>query len=194
MSNFRKSLIKICIWINLILVPLCLPAQNDSTGIYMNAEDFLSDRLTYSASCSNENNQIRFGEKVVKIKVDEGPEKGTHKVKTDKVFGLKTCTSIYRFQEGIGYKVINTKHIPLYSRTIMTGGDASFYDEIYFFSIKPEAEIQRLTKAALKKAYASNSEFVSYIKSRFKNDLELAVFNDQLNQYMLLYFFETSEK
>lgn len=191
MSSFNKSLIKICIWTNLMLVPLCVSAQNDSSGIFMNAGDFLSNRLTYQAACSNEDNKISFGGKVIKIKIQEGSQKGTHKLQNDKVFGLKTCKNTYRFQDGVEYKVINTKHIPLYSRTIMTGGDGSFYDEIYFFSIKPEGEIKRLTKAGLKEAYASNSEFVNYIETVFKNDYEL---NSRLNPQMLIYFFEKSEK
>jgi hypothetical protein len=191
MSSFSKSLIKTCIWTNLILVPFCVSAQNDSSGIFMNTGDFLNNRLTYQAACSNENNKVSFRGKVIKIKIQEGSQKRTYKLKNDKVFGLKTCKNTYRFQGGLEYKVINTKYIPLYSRTVMSGGDGAFYDEVYYFSIKPEGEIQRLTKAALKEAYSSNSEFVNYIETVFKNDYEL---NSQLNPYMLIYFFEQFKK
>lgn len=191
MLSFSKSLIKICIWINLIHVPFGASAQNDSSGIFMTARDFLSNRLTYSASCSNENNKIIFGGKFVKLKIDEGLEKGMHKIKNDKIFGVKTCKKTYRFQDGLDYKVINTKNITLYSRSVSTGGDGSFYEEVYFFGTTPEGKIQPLTKRALKEAYSSNSEFVNYIETSFKNDREL---NSNLGPKMLLIFFERSEK
>jgi hypothetical protein len=187
MSNSKRELVKVYIVIHLVLVPLFSLGQNDSTGIYASADDFLSNRLTYSASCSNEGNKISFREKVIKLKIGDGAQKGAYKLKNDRVFGLKTCKNTYRFQDGLEYKVVNTEDIPLYSRTIMAGGDGSFYDEIYFFSIKPEGEIKRLTKRGLKEAYSSNSEFVNYIETVFKNDYDL---NNRLNPYMLVYFFK----
>jgi hypothetical protein len=194
MSNFKQELIKVCIIMHLVLAPLLSSGQNDSTGIFARAEDFLSNRLTYSASCSNEENKIKFGGKFIKVKIEEGSQKGTYKLKNDKIFGLKTCKNTYRFQDGLDYKVINTKYIPMYTRSIMTGGDGAFYEDQYYFSVRPEGKIQPLTKGALKEAYSSNPEFVSYIESSFKNDRELGVYNDQLKQYMLIYFFERSEK
>lgn len=160
-------MIKVCIIMHLVLAPLFSSGQNETTGIFASADDFSSNRLTYSASCSNEDNKIRFGRKMVKIKIDEGSQKRTHKLKNDKIFGLKTFKHTYRFQDGLDYKVINTKYVPMYSRSIMTGNGA-FHEDQYYFSVKPEGRIQPLTKRALQEAYSSNPEFVNYIESSFK--------------------------
>jgi hypothetical protein len=127
MSNSKRELIKVYAMTHLLLVPLFSSGQNDSTGIFASAEDFLSNRLTHSASCSNEKNKVSFGAKVVKIKNEEGSQKETYKLKNDKIFGLKTCKNTYRFHDGLDYKVINTKYLPVYSRSIATGSEGTFY-------------------------------------------------------------------
>ncbi|QLH33497.1 MAG: hypothetical protein HWD62_14680 [Cyclobacteriaceae bacterium] len=164
-----------------------------TTGVFMDANDFSNDRLTYSALCSTGSNKVRLGGKFVKIKIDEGSKKGLHKIKLNQVFGVRTCKNTYRIQDGLDYKVINTKYISLYSRLIEIGAEGSFYEDLYYFSATPEGRIQPLTKRNLKDAYPSNSEFVNYIDKSFKDDSELGVFNSQLNQYMLVYFFEKSK-
>lgn len=194
MSSFSRSIVRICVGSTLVLVSVCVSAQNDSTGIFLNAEDYLSNHLTHSASCSNRKNKIKLGTKTVKLKIDDGSVKGTHKVERDKVFALRTCKNTFRFQDGLDYKVINTEHISLYSRSISTGGEGAFYYDEYFFSVTPEAKIQPLTKSNLKEAYSGNSEFVSYIERNFRKDYQLGDFNEHLKKYMIIYFFEESQK
>jgi hypothetical protein len=191
MLNSKRELVKVCVMMQLVLAPLFSSGQNDSTGVFASAEDFLNNRLTYSASCSNEDNKIRFGGKVVKVKIKEGSQKGTHKLKLDKVFGLNTCKNTYRFQDGLDYKVVNTKYITLYSRLVAVGSEGASYEDEYYFSLRADDKIQRLTKRALKEAYSSNPEFVNFIETNFKNDREL---NFQLNPYMLIYFFKKCQE
>jgi hypothetical protein len=191
MSNSKWELIKVYAMIHLVLTPLFSSGQNDSTGIFASGEDFLSKRLTYSASCSNENNKIDFWGKNVRFKIDEGSKKRKYKFNNDRIFGLTTCKNTYRFQDRLEYNIINTRHVPIYSRTIATGSsEGTFYEDQYFFSVLAEGKIPPLTKLALKEVYSSNAEFVSYGDSSFKKYRELGVYNDQLKQYMLIYFFE----
>jgi hypothetical protein len=181
---------KVLIFFVLIFYSLLAKSQNDSTGIYLSATDFKNSKLSLSSPCTSHKNVIKLGGRLIIVKID-GQK---FKLAKSEVFGVRTCYNTYRIQGNSDYRIINTDLITLYSQSINTGSESSYYEDVYFFSVNPVTEIIPLTKGALRNAFPENLKFLSDIDMSFKNDGELGTFNKQLNKFMLIYFYAESLK
>jgi hypothetical protein len=166
-------------------------SQNDASGVYKTAADFRNNKLSLPSTCAKTNNmKVRFKSRFVLV--TEGRQR--HKLAKGEVFAVQTCKNTFRIQGKDEYRVINKDRIPLYSQTIPTGSEGAFYEDIFFFSVEPDSEIIPLTKEALKKAYPENQKFHTLIDSSFKGNADLGSFNQQLKEYMVVYFYNQSLK
>lgn len=154
-------------------------SQNKTSGIYLTAEDFKNNKLAFSSACPAGKKAIQF-------------QNQKRLFLTPEVFAVKICQDIFRIQNNSRFKIINPDIIPLYSQSVSVGGDGYFYEDAFFFSVKPDSEILPLTKSALAKAFTENQKFIDLINSSFKNEKKLMTFNKHLNKYMLIYYYEKS--
>jgi hypothetical protein len=173
----------------IFFIPLAALCQNEASGVYISADDFRNNRISFSSICNQDiKTSVRFKDHTLILK------QGHHKQEFNKarVFAVKTCENTFRIQNNSEYRVVNLELIPLYSQSIPVGGEGAFYDEVFFFSVERDSEIIPLSKRALKAAYPENLKFDSLINFSFKNDRDLGSYNEHLKTYMVIHFFKES--
>jgi hypothetical protein len=161
----------------LIITNLSFAQKNNSSGIFLNASDFISNKIT---SCKVIGKKYKFRPNNIfypsLISVTIGDS--TFKYKKNSIFGYKTKNNIYyRFFNDEAYEIVNPNEaILIYKKTFFTGYKTNQVTK-YFFSISADAVIYPLTKINLKKATIGDSLLHAQLDSLFKNDEELITYD-----------------
>ena len=171
-------------------------SQKDSSGIYLNAADFESGKLTYSTDCKSRKHSVKLHEfwdsPFITIINDH------KKYKYDKadIFGFRDCKNrVYRFFMNAKYEIVNTDDFFLYRQIRDTWDDdivsvSSAY--VYFFSIKADSEIYPLGKRYLTWLFKDNAKFVDLVNTSFKSDDDLCLFNTKDEKYKVVLVYRKS--
>lgn len=159
--------------------------KNNLSGVFLNAADFRSKRITYTEIYGKKyrfhpNNFLCTS--FIKITIGDS----VYKLKKDSVFGYRTkenkCYRVYRNEE---YEIINpNEKILIYSKTFFTGYKTNQVTK-YFFSIFSDADIYPLTKYNLKQATVGDLPLHDQLDIYFRNDEDLIEFDSFYNMYKI---------
>jgi hypothetical protein len=181
----------------IIMVPLMAivmqnaTAKGQSAGIYLTTRDYLSHKLSYSAS----NDQFKVngflaGGKL--LLVHNGERKLLAK---SEVFGYRKDDKDFRLFNNEQYKILSSNGIILYSKKwLVQQGKGPKPTELFYFSESASSPILSLTIANLEKVYAKNQKFMYAVESLFKSDSELSSYDVNNKQFKLAYMYAENVK
>lgn len=156
-------------------------AQNKLQGIYLTANDFINNNITYSPIEArkykfhlNEFTHNHF------IKIIIGDT--AYQFFKDSVFAFRDKEGIcYRLNKRSDYQIISFNHtIVLYKQTTNGGYKNTETITKYYFSVNAKTPLFSLNKWNLKNEYPNNYEFHELLDMYFKSD-------DDLNNYDCYY-------
>lgn len=161
-------------------------AQNNNlAGVFLNADDFRSKRVTYTKNAGKKytfhSNNI-FSISFIKITIGDS----VYKLKKDSLFGYRTKENVcYRVINKEEYEIINpTETILLYSKTCLTGYKSN-QTIGYYFSLKANSEIFPLSIYYLKLVSKGDSLFHDQLDIYFRNDEDLLEYDNFNNIYKI---------
>src|ERR1035437_7181868 len=173
---------KTIVFVFLILFVKFSFAQKSDTiaysGIYMNYQDYKSNKLSYEVSCDSSSGKIRLNHFLSKNYIDVFKKEKKIQLYKDSIFGYRDCKlKDYRFfiERDKEYQIVENKTIVIYVADVAVtsaNGKAREFVENYFFSTSLNSTILPLTVTSLKKTFPDNLKFQN------KLDLELSSAKD----------------
>jgi len=174
-----------------------LIAQKINEGIYLSANDFTNNKISFVNNPTNKKYKFHlyeiFNTSSVKIIIDDK----TITLNKDSIFGYCDDKNIsYRFYKKAVYKIINpAEKILLYSKTSIEGTTKNHHSVTkYFFSETANAPIYSLSKLNLKTVFDKNAYFHELLNVYFESDNELTSYDGANKIYLLNRIFEESKQ
>jgi hypothetical protein len=167
-------------------------------GLYLTANDFEQQKLTYEIDCSNANDKIKtnefFGSSTGYV-LSKGEK---HAFSKKKIYGYRNCQNKnYRFYNGEAYLLIDTTGFYMYyqyrSEEQVKGKGLVKKDE-YFFSRSADGNLQPLTIANLKNAFSDNHPFHYALDASFRSDKDLIAYDSFTKEYKIKHLYNQSLK
>jgi hypothetical protein len=185
------------IWMTLLIVILFtnnLLASGTKTGLYLTREDYLAHKLSYESDGTN-GNEIKlhalFGSYQVVV-ITNGKKQYLSK---DKVFGYRLNGQDYRYFDHCAYRIIDTVGFYTYGYyKLAQDGKGQKPVEQYYFSLKPDGNINVLTMSNLQAAFKNDTRFLYTVKGFFRSDDELMGYDANLKQYKIKYLYAEAAK
>lgn len=166
------------------------------SGIYMTAGDFTSGNLNLKVDCKSEKHKIKthdFSEKPYIDVIHEGKE---YKYQKSEIYGYRDCEgNDYRFANKAEYKILESKSITLYERTIFKpnpSGKGAITVKENYFSVKSDSELSSLTIFNLKNAFPDNHNFHDQLETTFKYDENLIEYDSFHKSYKINHILQTT--
>lgn len=182
----------------IILTVICLGAnaQKDSSGVYLNATDFMQRKLSYAINCKTEKHKINpnllFNADEVKFKHMDS----TFMFKKNDLFGYRTCDGKeYKFVNNTEYTILNPGEpliLYFYQHNVHSAKEAGNYPAMYFFSKDATSPIQELTLYNLKATYPENHKFHDALDAAFNKDKELNAYDSFHKMYKVNWILKNS--
>lgn len=181
--------------ISLLVISFKAFAQKDSSGIYVTADDFKNQKLTYAINYKKEKHQIKTLLFLDATQIRINHHGATYTLDKSETYGYKSTTGdVFRFVDNKEYKILNPgEEIPLYLQTTLTSplvNPAKREEDYYYFSTSADGPLIALIIDNLKKAYRSNSQFLALINKYFKTDEELISYDSKHKIYTLNRLFQ----
>src|SRR6266542_5649264 len=172
-------------------------AQDDSSGIYKNGNDYSNGKLSLAINCETEKHKINLNDFFNKPYIIVKHNDSSYKFYKKEIFGYKICNgSIYRFNGKKELLLLNPSEQILIYKYILPnrtqGGSTNITN--YYFSINAMAPVQLLTKTNLKKIFPGNEQFVDELDRIFKYNTELAAYDDYHKMYKINWIYQTTIK
>ena len=176
-------------------------AQNKTAatgGLYLTADDFRQQKLSYEIDCGNGNDKIKtnefFGSSTGYV-LSKGEK---HEFKKKNVYGYRSCQNKnYRFYNGEAYLLVDTAGFYVYyqyrSEEIVKG-KGLIKKDIYLFSKTAGADLKPLTIENLKNAFPVNNSFHYALDANFRSDKDLLAYDSFAKTYKVKYLFNQSVK
>jgi len=170
-------------------------AQTTSPGIYLTAEDFKNNHLSFTPQ-QGKKYQLHlnewFNKKTLNITIGDS----TYQFSKEKLYGYcNRDKQICRYYNNSVYQIINPKEtILLYSKTPMGGYKNAQTIMHYYFSKDESAEIIPLTKWNLKKVFPNDSVFHEFLDMRFSADQDLIGYDQFAQQTQLNHLFRIAQQ
>ncbi|MES2648124.1 MAG: hypothetical protein V4717_14700 [Bacteroidota bacterium] len=182
------------ILLKMVIVPatvsLCANAQKDSSGIYLNANDFNQKKLSYAINCKIEKHKIKryafFAKDYITV-IHQGIK---YQLSKDSVFGFRTCDEkSFRIIDKTDYSILNPDDdLLLYKFQVMsTAKDPR--SPIFKFSVRANGALFDLNTTNLKNIFPDNHAFHDELDSQFRNKNSLLEFDNYHKQYKLVRLF-----
>lgn len=175
------------IWVMLFLSTALAGFAKDRTGLYMSADDYRKDKLTYESDCHNRSAKIRLhdmlGGSPKLTVVQDGKKIEHHK---SEVFGFRDCDgSVYRFYNNGKYRVVDSGNVFIYTHEENVSAGKGFkVEKVYYFSTTANGDIIPLTMADLQKSYADNDKLITLL-SELQNSSGLLAYDHIHSRYMI---------
>lgn len=159
---------------------MCL-SQQDSSGIYLKANDYIHHKLSYAQGCNSKKQEkiktdIAFHSNEISVTYNNN----TYKFSKDSVYAVKYCDgSIVRIYNKSEYPLINPGESIIIYKLVsapVSKGESSTIK--YYFSKGARGNIQELTLANVEKAFSKNQKFQTLIEEEFHSDADLAAYDD----------------
>ncbi len=169
-------------------------AQNDSSGIYFSAQDFVNHKLSYAINCNSEKHRIRLNDFFNKPFITVKHLDSSYRLYKNKVFGFRTCGgNTIRFDKQKELILLNPgEAILIYRHDVAKPPKGLTNVTNYYFSIGAYAPVQSLTFKNLKKALPDNQKFYQEIDSMFKYNTELTAYDNHSKMFMLNWIYKHS--
>ena len=139
-----------------LLILSALSNGQSMSGIYLNADSYRVQKLSYETKCVHVNEAF-LDIPYISFKYD-GKK---YKINKSDVYGFKDChNNSYRFYNNELYKIVEARNIYIYIQTEnLTQSKGFKVITNYYFSISPDGSIIRLNVYNLRTAYSDNKQF-----------------------------------
>ncbi|WP_207513544.1 hypothetical protein [Longitalea luteola] len=164
---------------------------NAQSGVYRTLDDFENNKLTYATNDESNNNKIRFNEFITKpfLIVKQNGEK-IHVFK-DEIYAYKNKGNIVRTWNFTQYNFLEKGPVWIYYKDVYTSQPKGTQRvRKYFYSTHGKGEILPLTVNNLKRSFPDNDLFHIYLDMQFRNDSELAHYDNFANKYKVNHLLE----
>jgi len=167
-------------------------AQSRWIGLYLSADDYKNERLSYAVQ-GPEKNQIHIDPIAALGKIRVKNIHGAHTMRKDEVYACKNQDQqVFRFYKGDPYLVLNG-HGPtlvIYRQSVRSGRNGSDLGYEYFFSRELTSDIKPLTMLNLMVAYPDIPGLEQKLSLTFHNDHALHGLDDD-GHYLLESFMKS---
>lgn len=153
------------------------------SGIFLTANDFLNNKLTYPFTCGTRHTYVRAaGRHRVIIKTKEG----RHTYCKSCLFGFRDCGHDYRLFARAEYEILDRHEFLIYSQSYEIGVAAGMSRTItkYYFSESAYTSIFPLTRRYLSLVFRDNERFIDLINKQVQADEELAKFDEKTHMFL----------
>lgn len=190
-----KTTLKGAVVLLMLLLQFQSNAQSSTTpviGIYLNSNDFINHKLSYSSNEADRKNHLvffsMFGSSNIGIVLNG--VKTTLKKKD--IFGYRDNGIDYRLFNSDAFAIIDTADFFLYGqekeiRIMKLHAQKQMF---YYFSLTPSSDIQALSKHNIENAFAYNKQFDHYLTTSFRSDEDLIAYDKRIKKYRLKYLYE----
>ena len=168
-----------------VIASLCIIhsafSQNDSSGIYINGDDFKKGKLSFAINCNTEKHKIKLNDFFSLPYIIVVHNDSSYKFFKSDIFGYKVCDgNVYRFDNKKELLLLNsTESIFIYKHDIAKPPRGLTNVTNYYFSIGANSPVKLLTKLNLKTTFPDNTKFYKSLDAEFKYNTQLAKYDDE---------------
>jgi hypothetical protein len=172
-------------------------AQHAFTGIFMTAQDYAANKLSYVMDCDSSSGKVNAAHFIRQHEVEVVNDGRKIKLDKDSIFGYRDCKqNDFRFyNDERTYRILENKSMIIYStdeRENSTTGKTFVMVPAYFFSKTFSSEILPLNVINLKKAFPGNLKFHDLLDVEFSNDDNVSAFDSVHKMYKVNYLLSQS--
>lgn len=162
-----------------LLVTTTAFAQTEKSGVYLNFNDYLNNKLSYEINCKTENHKIKLNEFLNKSYITIIHNDQKIDISKDSIYGIVYCDEpLVRFQDKQHYYLAEKATIWIYFREDPKSQNKSFHiEKKYYFSVKGDGKLMELTKENLKNAFPSNHKFHDMLDAQFTSNANIAEYD-----------------
>lgn len=166
-------------------------AQQDSSGVYLNTDDFQAQRLTYAINCKTQKHKIKLKEFFSQPHIVVVHNDSVYTLMKNEVYGYRDCDGdSYRFVDQKVYRILNPfEPIVIYRYFVFNSKDPVVD---YFFSKGNGGLVEELTKANIKRAFPENHKFHELLDLTFNDELDLSSYDKRRKVYKLIHVYKIS--
>jgi len=194
-TNFIKAIFIIAV----IFIGPKLFAQSNTgniTGIYVNEDDYINHKLSYTCACSATQDFIKLNDFLPSSQINIKQRDKKFTLLKKNVFGYQACNNKnFRFYNNKMYEIIDTAGFYLYSSLEADNSrKAAFAVKKYFFSKHASSPIQLLDHQNLEQTFVSNARFRYAVSAYLATDKNLAEYDSYSGTFKIKYLFLQSLK
>jgi len=172
-----------------------LNAQVTIAGIYLSANDFINNKLSFKNNKAGVTYQLCAEEQMNSsyIKIMTGND--IIRLKKDSIFGYRNSKhNSFRFYKKTAYEILNpSEPILIYCCASSVTMPASYPEKNYYFSLNPFSPVYPLTKRNLEIVFNKDDRFKELLKVYFHSDDELTVYDSVHKIYYLNRIYDESK-
>lgn len=185
-----KTLVMI---LSIVFGHISLSAFSQESGVYVNAIDFASGKLTFGIDCATERHKVKLNKFLSKDFITVVQNNVSHKLVKKDIYGYKDCDGVtYRFINNRHFTILNpTESILIFKYTSMASKNQQAVN-LYYFSIAGSNTTSQLTLSNLKKADPENHKFHDALDSEFMSNSDLALYDSFHKVYRISRLYSNS--
>lgn len=171
----------------LLLLPIATFSANaQKCGVYLNAADFVNEKLAFENDCSAKKHRIKLNDFLEKPYIEVVYKDESRLLMKNEIFGYKNCDGeVSRFVDNQHYKILNpTEHIFLYERKVLASKNQPVA-EFYYFSPSAGGIVAPLTLDNIKKAFPENHKFHDLLDAEFDSNRELTQYDSHHKSFKI---------
>lgn len=170
--------------------------ESTLAGVFLTHADFKVNKLTYEIDCGVEKQKIKLHDFFTKPYFDVYFKGEKQTLQKKDVYGYRDChNDIYRFFNNLEYQLEERGNINIYSleqNVAYSRGVA--IEKVFYFSARPDGEIELLTPENLKSSFPDNHKFHYALDEAFKGDADISAYDKLHKMYKVNYIYETALK
>lgn len=161
-------------------------SQQQINGLYLTADDFIDQKLSYANNCKTERHKIRlndfFGRNFITVVHGDS----TFRLYKNAIWGYKVNDNkVVHFQGKKELEVVSNGPLIIYKHEVAKPPRGKTNVTNYYFSKDAKSLVLRLTISNLKEAFPDNHFFHDEIDRLFKYNTELASYDALHKMYRI---------
>lgn len=164
-----------------------LNAQVTIDGIYLSADDFLNNKLSFKYNKAGIRYQLCADEHINSSCITILAGNDSIRLKKDSIFGYRNSKhNSYRMYKKTAYEILNpSEPILIYCCKSTAYKLNSYSEKNYYFSLSPSSPVYPLTMRNLEIVFNKDERFKKLLEVYFHSDDELSVYDSVHKIYFL---------
>lgn len=186
MKNLIKGLLMACCfaW---PAVQLHAQTTTGNDGVYLSAEDYRQNKLSYPLS---KHDKLYLHEFLEGKNVTLRYEGKKVKLPKSSIFGYQWQGQNFRLYHNVSYRILDTTGFILYTREKLIPANKGFKESAsYAYSLDLQQEPSALSMENLDLSFSSAAGFRYALQCNFKTDEELSSYDSLSHQYKIQYLY-----
>lgn len=179
-----------------ILLTLNVTAQSENSGVYLNFNDYVNNKMSYGINCKTEKHKIKLNEFLNKSYITVIHNDQKINLGKDTIYGVVFCGEpLVRFQDKEHYYLAEKGLVWIFYKMENKASRKTFFTEKkYYFSAKGDGKLIELSKENLRNAFPENHKFHDMLDAQINSNVNIAEYDSFHKMFKVNHLLEQAGK